>query len=221
MLSNDDGENCTQSKLNVQSTLIINNSSPSPARPGFPKRVVIHDKRVVNESFKPLAFDQKKNLTSFPTSATIIPTTLIKCNAYNVAPTHGHAVYKDQETTAVPVNKKQEPHYKLDSPERMNNFQVTSPTEQKIPTSTFDYLYEFSETRKVLEEFFKCPDDKVKELEKFSDFNESDDSCVSLNFYKINRFIKVIFKHCRIYSMTIEVKSKKRWRICAINIKHP
>lgn len=24
-------------------------------------------------------------------------------------------------------------------------------------TSTFDYLYEFSETRKVLEEFFKCP----------------------------------------------------------------
>lgn len=23
--------------------------------------------------------------------------------------------------------------------------------------STFDYLYEFSETRKVLEEFFKCP----------------------------------------------------------------
>lgn len=30
--------------------------------------------------------------------------------------------------------------------------------------STFDYLYEFSETRKVLEEFFKCPndDDKIK-----------------------------------------------------------
>lgn len=24
-------------------------------------------------------------------------------------------------------------------------------------SSTFDYLYEFSETRKVLEEFFKCP----------------------------------------------------------------
>jgi hypothetical protein len=24
-------------------------------------------------------------------------------------------------------------------------------------TTAFDYLYEFSETRKVLEEFFKCP----------------------------------------------------------------
>jgi hypothetical protein len=45
-------------------------------------------------------------------------------------------------------------------------------------TTTFDYLYEFSETRKVLEEFFKCPsneDDKT--LEKLSDFNDgaSDD----------------------------------------------
>lgn len=57
-------------------------------------------------------------------------------------------------------------------------FDITSPTEN-LPTSTFDYLYEFSETRKVLEEFFKCPDDKIKEFEKFSDFNESDDSLVS------------------------------------------
>ncbi|KAG5681170.1 hypothetical protein PVAND_010628 [Polypedilum vanderplanki] len=54
-------------------------------------------------------------------------------------------------------------------------FDITSPTDN-LPTSTFDYLYEFSETRKVLEEFFKCPDDKIKEFEKFSDFNESDDS---------------------------------------------
>lgn len=33
-----------------------------------------------------------------------------------------------------------------------------------VRNSTFDYLYEFSETRKVLEEFFKCPsanEDKV------------------------------------------------------------
>lgn len=59
-----------------------------------------------------------------------------------------------------------------------NAFDITSPTEN-LPTSTFDYLYEFSETRKVLEEFFKCPDDKIKEFEKFSDFNESDDSLVS------------------------------------------
>lgn len=63
-------------------------------------------------------------------------------------------------------------------------FDITSPTEN-LPTSTFDYLYEFSETRKVLEEFFKCPDDKIKEFEKFSDFNESDDSLVSLLYHHL------------------------------------
>lgn len=31
---------------------------------------------------------------------------------------------------------------------------ITSPS---TTTAAFDYLYEFSETRKVLEEFFKCP----------------------------------------------------------------
>lgn len=36
-------------------------------------------------------------------------------------------------------------------------------------SSTFDYLYEFSETRKVLEEFFKCPVKEDKVLENGSD----------------------------------------------------
>lgn len=31
-------------------------------------------------------------------------------------------------------------------------------------TTTFDYLYEFSETRKVLEEFFKCPPEEETRL---------------------------------------------------------
>lgn len=40
-------------------------------------------------------------------------------------------------------------------------------------TTTFDYLYEFSETRKVLEDFFKCPNNE--EEKKISEcFNESD-----------------------------------------------
>lgn len=49
-------------------------------------------------------------------------------------------------------------------------------------SSTFDYLYEFSETRKVLEEFFKCPttEDVEKAFEKFSDYNESGDDVESL-----------------------------------------
>lgn len=44
-----------------------------------------------------------------------------------------------------------------------------------VPTSTFDYLYEFSETRKVLEEFFKCPTFELDDDEKNGDkLSESD-----------------------------------------------
>ncbi|XP_062537172.1 serine-rich adhesin for platelets-like [Armigeres subalbatus] len=52
-------------------------------------------------------------------------------------------------------------------------------------SSTFDYLYEFSETRKVLEEFFKCPttEDVEKAFEKFSDYNESGDDVESLDIH--------------------------------------
>ncbi|GAB0087184.1 amyloid-beta A4 precursor protein-binding family A member 1 isoform X1 [Sergentomyia squamirostris] len=36
------------------------------------------------------------------------------------------------------------------------------------PATTFDYLYEFSETRKVLEEFFKCPEDESERAKSSS-----------------------------------------------------
>lgn len=44
--------------------------------------------------------------------------------------------------------------------------------ESRPKTPTFDYLYEFSETRKVLEEFFKGANTDEKQ---FADFTESDD----------------------------------------------
>lgn len=48
-----------------------------------------------------------------------------------------------------------------------------SPLSAAANTTTFDYLYEFSETRKVLEDFFKCPN--TDEDKKINDcFNESD-----------------------------------------------
>lgn len=51
-------------------------------------------------------------------------------------------------------------------------------------STTFDYLYEFSETRKVLEDFFKCPtNDEEKKI--VDCFNESDTgSFVSTNHRK-------------------------------------
>ncbi|XP_044764668.1 uncharacterized protein LOC123321277 isoform X2 [Coccinella septempunctata] len=50
-----------------------------------------------------------------------------------------------------------------------NQFKVTSPP--STTNSTFDYLYEFSETRKVLEEFFKCPppDEENRLEDEFQD----------------------------------------------------
>lgn len=55
-----------------------------------------------------------------------------------------------------------------------NNTNNGQQQQQSKPLS-FDYLYEFSETRKVLEEFFTCQTNNDKILEKLSDFNESDD----------------------------------------------
>lgn len=63
-----------------------------------------------------------------------------------------------------------------------NNNDSMKSGNNKVKTPTFDYLYEFSETRKVLEEFFKAnPDDE----KRFTDFTESGDdmgSCVCILF---------------------------------------
>lgn len=58
-----------------------------------------------------------------------------------------------------------------------DNLSVTKflATGETPPKTTFDYLYEFSETRKVLEEFFKCPPSDDTILDPFKDSNESDD----------------------------------------------
>uniref|UniRef100_A0A1B0CGW2 Uncharacterized protein n=1 Tax=Lutzomyia longipalpis TaxID=7200 RepID=A0A1B0CGW2_LUTLO len=86
------------------------------------------------------------------------------------------------EPTTVPLDEHS--HNQEGSSSSINVAEMQTPTDFTLTEpklSTFDYLYEFSETRKVLEEFFKCPiaeDDKT--LEKLSDFNGSDaDSTVS------------------------------------------
>lgn len=43
---------------------------------------------------------------------------------------------------------------------------------------TFDYLYEFSETRKVLEEFFKCP--------KSNDIDHDTGTLDDINDFQVN-----------------------------------
>ena len=51
--------------------------------------------------------------------------------------------------------------------------------------STFDYLYEFSETRKVLEEFFKCPAPSEEKE------NNTDSFAFQVGYQ--NNLVKVIF----------------------------
>ncbi|XP_061387927.1 uncharacterized protein LOC133322993 [Musca vetustissima] len=61
-------------------------------------------------------------------------------------------------------------------------------TKSKVKTPTFDYLYEFSETRKVLEDFFKGNNDDEK---RFTDFTESGDdmgSCDTHHEYQSSQF---------------------------------
>lgn len=181
-----------QNNIFQQKSFPNNYSSPSPPRPGFPHRVV-YDQHVnsksPNDLHKPFSYDDQKGIPAYTTTSTLIPTTLINANAYDISQ-ESKAIREDPEnivadSSSIPTQKNDTVELKPSQYEHVptedaNIFQVTSPTEENIPTSTFDYLYEFSETRKVLEEFFKCPDtDKAKELEKFSDFNESDDSLVS------------------------------------------
>lgn len=176
-----------------------NSSSPSPPRPGFPQRVVPSHRESYPRIESPIGsqksfggFNEQKIVLA-PTSQ-LIPTTFINNNSFEPTQTiqeeHEDEIYTCKAADDncfmedIPETKQRfEPTATVDN---SNSFQVTSPTEEYIPTSTFDYLYEFSETRKVLEEFFKCPDnDQIKELEKFSDFNESDDSLVSCTSAKL------------------------------------
>lgn len=130
----------------------------------------------------------------YTATSKVIPTTFISTKIYEKSYEKAPMIHEQPESKVV-----QDSNRDLVTDNRVNNssslfesapdentsiFQVTSPTEEDMPSATFDYLYEFSETRKVLEEFFKCPEnDQIKELGKFSDLNESDDSLVSLSQY--------------------------------------
>ncbi|CRK91205.1 CLUMA_CG004888, isoform A [Clunio marinus] len=179
-----------------------NRSSPSPPRPGFPQRIISygHHQPAVTNQLVDVQSDDHKNVSPVPhylTSSKLIPSTFIvnenfeaqveqqKTNIEDETTDETSNHLKSQVTTSnlfpthATESSNEHDRYDLENKQTNNSdvvFQVNSPTED-VPTSTFDYLYEFSETRKVLEEFFKCPDtDRIVELEKLSDFNESNES---------------------------------------------
>lgn len=180
----------------------------SPPRPGFPQRIVnvssTSPAQIIPKSSYSFDEQQQQQSLSVTTTSTLIPTTFINnSSAYEmVMPSHETTIEEEPEILVDPHDDDDEcirpdeltvqeitaECMEQEIPQLQNEIttasclaSITSPTEN-LPTSTFDYLYEFSETRKVLEEFFKCPDDKIKEFEKFSDFNESDDSLVSFPY---------------------------------------
>lgn len=76
----------------------------------------------------------------------------------------------------------------------------TSPTLLSSNTTTFDYLYEFSETRKVLEDFFKCPS-KDEEKKIVDSFVESDTG--SLVSYNLNHSVFSAFLFANIKKLFV------------------
>lgn len=194
MTSNDESEYYLPSnyKFNVISSTAssmqsnnINSTCPSPPRPGFPQRILSIDHQQSREKSpimtKSYSFEDQKINYSLITNT--LQTSLInsniteETNELNTASNYPMTMSMEEDNLS---NNQIDMNNYEDSASTLN-LQASSPTSAIPATSTFDYLYEFSETRKVLEEFFKCPTDELaSKLEKFSDFNESDvDSLVS------------------------------------------
>ncbi|KAL9695602.1 hypothetical protein quinque_014887 [Culex quinquefasciatus] len=195
-------------KLNLTSPSLL-----TPPRPGFPQRLEYgHDAHADQQSLPPgpipnlleqvssglnssVTFDANALLSEFDAKRAAVSITNSmpssdSNNKLNVLRLDGEDYRRADEP--------QEPssYMKRISPETKPTLGLTSTTADDNPTfgagsfttpitasSTFDYLYEFSETRKVLEEFFKCPttEDVEKAFEKFSDYNESGDDVESLD----------------------------------------
>lgn len=151
-----------------------------------------------------VTFDANALLSEFDAKRAAVNASTISINSINSTPV---AMDSSLETNKLNVLRldtdyrgedqghQEEIPTKRSTPEIKPSLGLTSTTADDNPTfgagsfttpitasSTFDYLYEFSETRKVLEEFFKCPttEDVEKAFEKFSDYNESGDDVESL-----------------------------------------
>lgn len=165
-------------------------TSPSlvPPRPGFPKRVSTSPstesvtKKVSEENHTANAASQleKPNQSSSSSSTEVTPSPVVVPKSAKtktileerspVNPLSGNNTTQNSNKTLLDSND--------------SGGVSTEPTDTKNSTAystTFDYLYEFSETRKVLEDFFKCPNNEDEK--KIVDcFNESDTgSFVSAN----------------------------------------
>lgn len=87
-------------------------------------------------------------------------------------------------------------------------------------SSTFDYLYEFSETRKVLEEFFKCPVNEDKVLENGSDVDSIVNIILadSLNSTNIKNNFRTFIMSSRVRMTSI---SASGWPVVRSKNTHP
>ncbi|XP_015603629.1 uncharacterized protein LOC107271759 isoform X8 [Cephus cinctus] len=146
-------------------TLLSSPSMYTTPRPGFPQRIL------------PTTSNQKEKEESPAEVVVENPVT------ENIIP-EAEAEVEPNRTTPPPVEadiEEEEEEEELEDEEEVEEEEEDSLKPPVLPVenlsslvspsgSTFDYLYEFSETRKVLEEFFKCPppaEEKENNTESF------------------------------------------------------
>lgn len=167
-----------------------------PPRPGFPKRVtkslstesvtkkVSEENSTVNvsnQSEQPNQSSSSSSTDVTPSVVNVTKSSAIPEEKSPVDPLSGNITTQNLNTTL------------LDNIDSGGvSTEATNTKNSTAYSTTFDYLYEFSETRKVLEDFFKCPNNE-DETKIVDCFNESDTgSFVSA----IKSLLILIFTNC-------------------------
>lgn len=85
-------------------------------------------------------------------------------------------------------------------------------------TPTFDYLYEFSETRKVLEEFFKANPDDDDDEKRFTDYTteSGDDMASSVRNFQIVHNYSTIYLSMNLFKIESHFSFRKCDRVSAM-----
>lgn len=161
------------------SRTILTSPTLFPPRPGFPKRVttspsnmslnVMTDDEinkidsVANCEYRTKPNRSSSNSSTEVTSSPVIATKSAIETGEISSPSNAQVLsIQTQNLPELPENEN-----------NVSNSDVTIAKTSPTYSTTFDYLYEFSETRKVLEDFFKCPtNDEEKKI--VDSFNESD-----------------------------------------------
>uniref|UniRef100_A0A336LLL3 CSON012280 protein n=1 Tax=Culicoides sonorensis TaxID=179676 RepID=A0A336LLL3_CULSO len=193
------GSNATDHRQRSSNNKTSYISSPSmfPPRPGFPKRVMssYQSSQHNNESNSSQCPQESGNnemnvdlLVDQPPMSSDFESLLKNDSIFGDGPNNSNNLMGSgggspfELTSSFNNLSQSDLNTMLTNNKNASSTNNASAHQQQSKPLSFDYLYEFSETRKVLEEFFTCQTNNDKILEKLSDFNESDDIVDDCNF---------------------------------------